>query len=181
MSSGKPSDPLHRRVILAAQGFTLTLTLRAPGRGSTKRNLYFFADAHLEATLPRGAYVVFGDLSGLLPDCLRLCDWIEEHIEHLAARHAANQEVLNAPLHMQRTWVPLELGLQITCLEGEVWRDGEMLSGSFALRVMVDAGRDPAGHTLSAGLEGIIEVNDAVAFAEAMRGYVADVYALYEH
>ncbi len=180
MSFQKSINPLHHRVVLAAQGFSLTLTLRAPGRGSTKRTLYFFADAQLEATLNKGPYVVSGSLSGLLPDCLRLCDWIEEHIENLATRHAAGKTVLDERIHTHGPWVPLELGIQIQCFEGDVWRDGETLAGDFTVRVMVDAGRDPAGDTMSAGLEGITDVNEAIAFTKAIRGYVADVYALYD-
>ncbi len=116
MSFQKSINPLHHRVVLAAQGFSLTLALRAPGRGSTKRTLYFFADAQLEATLNNGPYVVGGSLSGLLPDCLRLCDWIEEHIENLATRHAAGKTVLDERIHTHGPWVPLELGIQIQCL-----------------------------------------------------------------
>ncbi len=180
MSFQKSVAPLHKRVILAAQGFSLTLVLRAPGRSSTKRTLYFFADAQLETTLNKGAYVVGGGLSGLLPDCLRLCDWIDEHIDNLAARHAAGKTVLDERIRMHGPWVPMELGIQIQCLEGDVWRDGETLAGGFAMRVMMEAGRDPAGNMMSAGLEGIIDVNAAIAFTKAMRGYVADVYALYD-
>ncbi len=71
----------------------------------------------LPQTGPKGSYVVVGDLSGLLPDCLRLCEWIEEHIANLAARHAADKTVLDERIPTNRTWAPLELGAQIPCLD----------------------------------------------------------------
>lgn len=89
----------------------------------------------------------------------RLGSYFDEHISLLARE----------PGHVSEVFVPLELGLQIQALSGEVDSDAD---GLFGLRVMVNATDERGDFQFRcyAGCEGTVEVRN-------VRAFVADVDA----
>ena len=97
---------------------------------------------------------------------LKLCDWLEAHIQTLKSN--AN----NLTFVQSYTWTPLDTGMTFTCLEGEVDdKDGEF-EGGFGLRIMVKVFAPDFDAYVYSGLEGEVEIHEAIAFCQTLREYV---------
>lgn len=165
----------HGTFVLVGDGVTLTLDLIAPARGSMTRTLYFGGTARIEAALTAAPVVFESDISGIVGDLLRLSDWIYEHITALVKHHSARSRILAPMTYPRRTWAPLELGIQIECLGGDVWQEGSALAGDFTMRVMVLAGRGEGNGPIYVGTEVVVSASVAAELATSLRNFVADV------
>jgi len=175
MMTNNDPRPQQRTFVLIGNGATLTLDIIAATPGSTKRTLYFGGTARIETGLTMGPVVFESTISGIVGDLLRLSDWIHAHVTALVAHHATRTGLLVPAPYPQHAWVPLELGIQIECLGGDVWQEADALVGDFTMRIMVLAGRGGGNSPIYAGIEIIVDARRAVEFATSLRDFISDI------
>ncbi len=158
---GKEAEARVVPLALKAHGFTLSLDLVAPSTAAY-HNPLFLGSATLSPTVPTGTWVARTTLDASLADVDRLCAWIGEHIAALSERR----------YHESRTWVSQYLDMSVQCLLGDIVRQEDILEGDFTIRIMLRVGRDATGARVYAGLEGVIDVQEALLLCDSMRAYV---------
>jgi hypothetical protein len=143
-------------LILAGHGFSLRLTA-AEGRTAGR----FVGQATIVVEGDTGRHLLSVNVDFPFADLNRLCDWINDHLEHLGPGLFRGD---------RRVWVPLDLSLQVELLSGEAEQthDGSF-EGSITLSVFVNVGqRGPSAFTLYEGIQGVVDADDLLRFCSAV-------------
>jgi hypothetical protein len=150
----------HEAVTLNADGFTLTFSPGAPYRDA---GAVFFAGTVTLTSRVGQAPVLQTRIDCYLADLVRLCEWLEAHVQALLAK----------PDTESPSWAPLELEMEVTCLSGDAWHEDGRLAGGFTIRVLLEIGHAPNGTQVYGGFEGTVEVQAIADFTDSLTDLVA--------
>ena len=168
---------------LQAQGFTLTLTPLSPYRDPICQLVFFNGMLSLQTEAPVEEHSLETFIECYLSDLDRLREQLETHLHRLQQQRLLDSDdpvavgkhidtLLTGEPVESKTWVPLELEFQLTCLDGEMWHEGETLAGYFAIRIMIQAKMKPTeGQQVRAytGYEGSVNIQEVMTFCNARR------------
>lgn len=156
------TDPLNLPPArLMAHGFRMTVTASDCYR--ERIGVFVKGIVDVQSTFSSAAPVVRTRFDCYASDLLRLAEWAEAHLDALEA----------APVEEGATWLPLDLEMQVTLLDGDVWWDDGQRQGEFSLRVFVLVGRSSTGSRVYAGYEGTAPVPATLEFCAQLRAMVA--------
>lgn len=174
-------------LILHAEGFTLMITPLSPYRDPICHKIFFNGTVSVNTEIPTNKHCIETFMECYLSDLERLREDIEVHVHRLAQRppvdwnDRASAEkhidlILTGPSIESPTWVPLELELQITCLDGEVSYEEDILTGEFSIRVMVHVPERLEANTeqrrIYVGCEGSVDIQEVQSFCAALRSCI---------
>jgi hypothetical protein len=185
-STKVPFPPLA----LHAEGFTLVITPLAPYRDSVCHLLFFNGVVSVQTESPLERHSVETFMECYLSDLEGLREDLEAHLHTLVQKRLFDRQreghrkyvadyidsILTGDSVESPTWVPLELEMQITCLDGEVSYEEDTLVGEFNIRVMVETPMKPGTERqirVYTGYEGRVNVQEVITFCAALRACVA--------
>ncbi len=175
---------------LRAEGFTLVITPLSPYRDPVCHLIFFNGMVSLRTEVPVETHSIETFMECYLSDLEGLRENLETHLRLLTQRCLFDRQRENDRAYVANyinsiftedsiespTWVPLELELQIICLDGEVSYEGDALIGNFSIRIMIqtptksDEERQVRVYT---GCEGGLDIQEVITFCEALRACVA--------
>ncbi len=190
----KIGDSAFPPLTLRAEGFTLIITPLAPYRDPVCHLIFFNGVVSVQTETPVERHSIKTFMECHLSDLERLRENLEAHLRILTQRRlfdrkqeedrAYTADYINSILTEGsiegQTWVPLELEMQITGLDGEVLYEEDTLVGEFTIRVLIQTptklgkGRQIRVYT---GCEGSVAIQEVRTFCAVLRSCVAH----YEH
>jgi hypothetical protein len=170
-------------IALHAEGFTLTIQPLPPRRKSRGGPRFFSGTLALSSDILGESYTLHQQIECELTDLQRLGTWIEEHVQTLVTEssqvsppksgQALLEHIRSSAQIATRTWVPLDLSMEVSLLVGDLWREDKTVMGSFTVRVMIRAAKDLQGPHIYAGFEGTMSAKEALGFSQVLQEYVA--------
>lgn len=182
-------DPAFPPLILRTEGFTLIITPLAPYRDPVCHLIFFNGMVSVQTETPVERHSVETFMECYLSDLEGLCENLDTHLRILTQRRLFDRKreedrvyvadyvnsILTEGSIESPTWVPLELELQLTCLDGEVSYEEDLLTGEFSIRVMVQTPVKPGeGRQIRVytGCEGSVDIREVRTLCAALRSCV---------
>ena len=125
---------------------------------------YFRGIVSLKSVILGEDHTLHTDAIFPLKDLKRLSEWINEHLHAL----------LEHPNTMSRTWVPLDLTMEIQLQGGEIYYEDGVVVGDFSVLVMLNIGFDSLTKTrVYSGFASTVNVEAINEFRACLLNYIS--------
>lgn len=151
---------MYKKIVLKGDDFTFQI------KPNEALNDWFDGTVYLTSTVMGDNFLLQTNVYCPFDDWLRLCDWMEKHIQKL------KDNVDSITLTNDETWTPFDTTLNFTLLAGTVEYQDKDFNGGFGVRIMIKVFAKDSATYVHSGLEGEVEVHEALTFCKTLREYV---------